>query len=353
MTAKWRFLVVGAGAIGTYIGAALAEAGHEVAFLVRERSASHLRKHGIRLEWASGRVTAISQPHIAAFPEKALNSAPYDLVILTLKNYHLPTFLEEISPHAERFPPILSLLNGVEAEALLESALGEGKVIAGTVTTAVARTAVGSAKVERMRGLGIGGGHPLAAKFVEIARAAGLNPRFYPNAAAMKWSKMLANLPANATSAILDMRPSEIFADPALARLEAEQLSEALRVMDALRLPVVNLPKAPVRALAFAVRRLPQPLLRPFMQKTLGSGRGGKMPSFHIDLHSGRGVTEVEALNGAVARSGERLGVPTPVNQALTEILTAIARGESPAEKWRHNPEALIRAVRGNPRTLP
>ena len=341
-------MVIGAGAIGTYIGAALAEAGHEVAFLVRERSALHLRKHGIRLEWASGRVTAIPQPHIAASPEEALDRAPYDLAILALKNYHLPAFLDEIHPHAERFPPILSLLNGVEAEAQLERALGEGKVIAGTVTTAVARTAVGNAKVERMRGLGIGGGHPLAAEFAKIARAAGLNPRLYPNAAAMKWSKLLTNLPANATSAILDMTPSEIFADPALARIEAEQLREALRVMEALRLPVVNLPKAPVRALAFAVRRLPRPFLRPFMQKALGSGRGGKRPSFHIDLHSGRGVTEVEALNGAVARFGARLGVPTPVNQALTKILTALARGKSPAEKWQRNPKALIRTVRDN-----
>jgi len=342
-------LVIGAGAIGTYIGAALAEAGHEVVFLVRPRTAAHLRAHGIRLEWASGRITAIPKPKVATSPDEALDGAPYNLAVLALKNYHLPAFLDEIRPRAEQFPPILSLLNGVEAEAQLATVLGDGKVIAGTVTTAVARTATGNAKVERMRGLGVGGGHPLAAQFAEIARTAGLNPRLYPNAAAMKWSKLLTNLPANATSAILDMTPAEIFANPALAKLEAEQLREALRVMAALRLPVVNLPGAPVRALAFAVRGLPQPLLRPFMQKALGSGRGGKMPSFHIDLHGGRGITEVDALNGAVARFGARLGVPTPVNQSLTEVLTAIARGDSPSEKWRRKPAALIRAVRGEP----
>ena len=57
------------------------------------------------------------------------------------------------------------------------------------------------------------------------------------------------------------------------------------------------------------------------MVRAVGGGRGGKMPSFHIDLHTGRGKSEVEWLNGAVARYGIKFGVPAPVNQRLTAIL--------------------------------
>jgi 2-dehydropantoate 2-reductase len=66
------------------------------------------------------------------------------------------------------------------------------------------------------------------------------------------------------------------------------------------------------------------------------------MPSFHIDLHSGRGQSEVDFLNGAVARFGKRLGVPTPANQALNETLMAITRGELALESFSHNPQALL-----------
>ena len=66
------------------------------------------------------------------------------------------------------------------------------------------------------------------------------------------------------------------------------------------------------------------------------------MPSFHIDLHGGRGRTEVSFLNGAVARYGARAGVPTPVNSLLTSTLEALTAGEADIETYRHKPEALI-----------
>ena len=62
---------------------------------------------------------------------------------------------------------------------------------------------------------------------------------------------------------------------------------EALAVMAAQGIRPVNLPEMPVRALALALR-LPSFLARPVLKKVVGGGRGGKMPSFHIDLHAGR-----------------------------------------------------------------
>jgi 2-dehydropantoate 2-reductase len=162
----------------------------------------------------------------------------------------------------------------------------------------------------------------------------------------MKWSKMLTNLLANATSAILDMTPAEIFAHPEIYKLEVQQLREALRVMAAQNINVVDLPGTPVRALAFAVRYLPPGVSRMLLRNAVGSGRGGKMPSFHIDLNSGRGQTEVDALNGAVVRFGERLGVETPVNHLLNLTLRELAGGEIPRNTYKHDPDKLLRKCR-------
>jgi 2-dehydropantoate 2-reductase len=88
--------------------------------------------------------------------------------------------------------------------------------------------------------------------------------------------------------------------------------------------------------------RLPGFVARPIMVKAVGGGRGGKMPSFHIDLHAGRKNSEVEWLHGAVMRHGEKLGVPTPVSRLLTETLLAMVRGEIPIAEFSRQPDKLI-----------
>ncbi len=157
----------------------------------------------------------------------------------------------------------------------------------------------------------------------------------------MKWSKMLTNLVANPTSAILDYTAAQVFADKRLYKIEIEMLRECLAVMEAQKIPVVNLPGTPVRALEFATR-LPLWLSKPMLGRAAGSGRGAKMPSFHIDLHSGRGKSEVDYLHGAIVRAGEKTGVPTPVNKVLTETLLRLTSGELSAEQFSHQPEKLL-----------
>jgi 2-dehydropantoate 2-reductase len=69
------------------------------------------------------------------------------------------------------------------------------------------------------------------------------------------------------------------------------------------------------------------------------------MPSFHIDLHSGRKGNEVAYLNGAVVRAGQRVGVDTPVNATLTETLMSLGGGEMPLSSFRNQPEKLLARV--------
>jgi 2-dehydropantoate 2-reductase len=347
-----HILSIGAGAIGTYIGGSLALRGHQVVFVERPEMAEKLRSRGLRLN-LSGTENHLPGPRVVHSIEKALAIHDFDAALFALKSFDTPNFLASLTAPSESLPPFLCLSNGVDNEPAIAAALGPDKVIAGTVTSAVGRRDVGEIVLGKLRGVGVAlpehGGRTaegrLCERLVTAMDAAGLNGQLFASAADMKWSKMLTNLIANASSAILDMPPGEIFTHPGLYRLEIRQLRECLQVMAAQGIKVVDLPGTPVRLLAFAVKYLPLTVSRPLLGKAVGGGRGSKMPSFHIDLHAGRGKSEVDFLNGAVVRAGQRANIPTPVNSLLTEKLLALTRGEIPLESYRAQPEELIKAL--------
>ena len=342
MNTSLRWLVVGAGAIGTYLGASLQLHGQQVTFLEQAAAAAEIRQRGLRLQLERNKSYNIAHPCLAVSMEEALQGTTFDAVILAIKSFDTTSFLEKAMPHQQYLPVLICFQNGVENEARLASSLGADRVIPGTVTSAVARRAVGDIIAERQRGLGMSSLHPHSIRFAQVFNQAGLNTRLYHRPADMKWSKMLTNLVGNATSAILDLTPAQVFADPKLFKLEIRQLREALAVMQSFEIRAVNLPGVPVRLLALAARHFPYSIAQPLMQRTVGRGRGAKMPSFHIDLHSGRGQSEVDYLNGAVVRAGTHNGVPTPVNALLNETLLGLISGAIPLAKFHHNPPALL-----------
>jgi 2-dehydropantoate 2-reductase len=339
-----NWLIFGAGAIGTYIGGALILSGHvdrRLVFVERPDIAARIGSQPFRLDLL-GRTSTIPYPRVVPSLSVALQSGAFDVSLLALKSYDTQAFLDGLGELVGRLPPVLCLQNGVENEDLLANALGKERVISGTVTSAVGRLDAGHIVLERRRGIGVTRGHPLSERIYEEFIPADLNPRLYARPLDMKWSKMLTNLLANASSAILNLTPAQIFAHPGLFNLERQQLLETLKVMKKLGIRVVSLPGTPVRLLAFAVKALPAPLSRPLLQRAVGKGRGEKMPSFHIDLYAGRKQSEVDYLNGAVVRFGARVGVPTPVNQLLNETLLALASGDLPLETYALQPEKLL-----------
>jgi 2-dehydropantoate 2-reductase len=346
---KLKVLTFGAGAIGTYIGGSLALAGHQVVFVEQQKVADELRQKGMRLdltldERRKTKEASLLDPSsfvIVGSLEEALRYGPFDVALFALKSFDTQAALEGIRPFAEKMPPILCLSNGVSNEPMIAEMLGSDKVIYGTVTSAIGRRGAGDSVLEKLRGVGIAKGHPLSEKLNDALNKAFLNSHLFDDAASMKWSKMLTNLIANPTSAILDMTAAQVFANKDLYKIEIDMLKECLDVMQVQGLDVVNLPGTPVRALAFATR-LPLWLSKPFLSRAAGAGRGAKMPSFHIDLHSGRGRSEVEYLHGAVVRAGEKFNVPTPVNRVLTETLLALTRKEVPLEEFAHRSEKLV-----------
>ena len=339
-----KFLIFGAGAIGTYVGGSLVLADHLVVFLERPDAGAELRQHGLCLE-INGQTRRIENPQVSTSLEEAIAFGPFDAAVFALKSYDTQAALQTLVTYKASLPPVLCLQNGVENEALLASVLGNDQVIAGTVTSSIGRRGVGDILLERSRGIGVAAGQPLADSLVAALDDAGLPARLYPDGAGMKWSKLLTNLLANASAAILDMTPAEVFSHPGLYRLEIDQLREALAVMDAQGIKVVNLPGTPVRALSFVARVLPLSLSRLLLRRAVGSGRGAKMPSLHIDLHRGRGKSEVDTLNGAVVRYGERCGISTPVNRLFNETLLALTEGRIAMGTYTRQPEKLIHGV--------
>lgn len=341
MEKKLKILSIGAGAIGTYVGGSLALQGHDVVFLERPDIASQLQDQPFRL-FLDGKEHKIDHPQIATSIEGAIKLGKFDLALFALKSFDTDGALEILKPFAKDLPPFLCLSNGVENEEKITYAIGIDKTITGTVTTAIGRNGPGDITLERLRGIGIAAGHPLSKDLVEIFNQAALNAQYFNVAADMKWSKMLTNLIANSTSAILDLSPSDVFRHPGLYYLEISQLRECLQVMKAQGINVVDLPGTPVKALAFVVKYLPLRISRPILSKAVGGGRGEKMPSFHIDLHSGRGKSEVEYLNGVVARYGEKFNIPTPANMLLNSTLQDLTYKQAAISDYYHKPERLL-----------
>ena len=275
----------------------------------------------------------------------ALKTGTFDAAVQAVKSYDTDDLLETLRPFRSSLPPVLCLQNGVENELKIAMALGEDRVIAGTVTTAVGRRDAGDIILEKWRGMGVADESGQHGNVLAALQNANLKAQGFKHAASMKWSKMMTNLIANASSAILQMTPGEIFAHPGLYRLELDMLRETLHVMAANNIPVTNLPGTPVIALAWAVKNLPEAISRPILGRQVAGGRGAKMPSFYLDLTSGRGKSEVEYLNGTVVRFGEKVGVPTPVNRLLNETLLSLTRGELPLDSFKRHPEKLLKLL--------
>ena len=342
MTKPLSVLCFGAGAIGSYVGGSLAAKGHNVVFYDRPETILKIMSNGIHIKPAGGPKLDLENPILTSDLNEVLNEIKFDFSILAVKSYDTDELLNQWQDFSEKIPPVLCLQNGVENEPKIEKLIGKENVIAGTVTTAIGKKDDGTIIVEKLRGIGVSGQHSLSELIIEGANQAGLNAVYFPDKKNMKWSKLLTNLTANASSAILNMTPGEILANKKLYDMEIEQLREALRVMDSMSIRVCDLPGTPVRLFAYLVRYLPTFLSKRILTKAMASGRGAKMPSFYIDLMSGRKKSEVEYLNGSVVRFGAGAGVETPVNRFLTETLLKITKGELPQSTYEKNPKKLL-----------
>lgn len=341
-----RIVVVGAGAIGCLVGGRLAAAAHEVTLVTREWLAGTIATSGLRLNVGG---QSLYVPEIAAVTtvnEAVAEFGPFDLALFTMKSYDTAAGIRDLSEAVRQPLPVLSLQNGVGNEQLLSAAFGADQVIAGVITSpaempvpGVIRAssgAIGLAALDRATPV-----DPIAVAF----RSAEFETRIYDDWRGLKWSKLLLNMLGNATSAILDWSPEQVFGDSRLFDLEWRAWSEALAVMQALGIEVVSLPGYPLPWAVQLFRWLPPSILQPVVRRAIAGGRSGKMPSLQIDLARGRADSEITVLNGAVVVAGRQVAVETPVNAALTTILTDIVRGIADWAAFQGRPDRLLAVV--------
>jgi 2-dehydropantoate 2-reductase len=303
--------VVGRGAVGTYLGDALQGVGVSVAYA--PRALEDVQRY---------------DADVAIVATKAFDT---DSAIETLRRAIAdPVKCVFVSPQ-----------NGVGNEEKIAAAFNADNVVAAALTTPVDRDRDGKVMAANEGGLALA---PLGANaynwLVAMFSGAGLNVKVLDDWRSLKWSKLALNVVANASCAILNVLPNRLVHYEKVFTLEIRMIREVRAVMQAMGVAAVDLPRYPVRAL-LNVASLPSPVARGLLARSIASARGTKPPSLLLDLRHAKTQTEVDVLNGAVARFGREHHVPTPVNAVYARVLNDIAHTPPLWAKYRERPDTL------------
>ncbi len=294
-----RIAVLGAGAVGCYFGGMLARAGAPVTLIARGQHAAAIERDGLRLRT----LTFDERVPVAAGSDVERVSAA-DLVLLTVKTLDTETAARAAAPHLRPDAVMVSLQNGVDNVERIREASGIDAVAA-VIYVAVAMSSPGAVR-HSGRGDVVVGNLPGQRRDLDwIARAferAGVRCRVSTNIPVELWTKLVINCAYNAVSALTRSRYDAIVRDPWIRNVLTRAVEEAAAVAGASGV------------------HLDTPSL---LESTLALGET-TMPdatsSTAQDLARGK-KTEIDSLNGYIARQGAALGVPTPVNSTLHALV--------------------------------
>jgi 2-dehydropantoate 2-reductase len=316
-----RYVVVGAGAVGSHVGGMLARAGHSVVMLVREGQAQHIARDGLVLEGLGGShrvaVRAVTTPTAVAAA---------DAVLLCVKSQDTAEVARAIGLFLPAHVPVVSLQNGVRNAALLEEHLGAGRVVAGVVTFNAVSSSAGRSLLALRGGLVLAES-AAAGPLVRELCAAGVPTSTTDRIEGALWSKLLVNL-GNGLCALTGQTTRQALADPVFCRLAARVLAEGLAVLDEAGVTPAPLGGVDARWLLWALQ-LPLPaLVRRLLSRLVHpEARGSTAQS----LARGSG-TEIEFLSGEIARLAEVCGARAPLNSAVRDWI--LARQARPVPAW-------------------
>lgn len=315
-------VVVGAGAVGSFFGAMLARSGHKVTLIGRAPQVEAMTRDGLQLHRA-GRVEAV---RVAATTElDALRDA--DLVLVCVKSADTEAVARAIAPLLAPGALVLSLQNGVDNADTIARHVGQ------TVFPAVVYVAVAMPEPGVVRHYGRGDlviGARTAKKagddeapqphedglvasmqhVVDLFAAAEVPVRISDDVIGELWSKLLVNCAYNAISALTQFPYGRLAAMPEIRETQAAVVREVLAVAQAEGHPL------DADASTTAMERI-------------AAAMPAQLSSTAQDLARGK-PTEIDHLNGYVARRGAAHGIPTPVNQTL-HALVKLAESAGPA----------------------
>jgi 2-dehydropantoate 2-reductase len=297
-----KFLIVGPGAMGCLFAARLSKAGFDVTLLdyIAER-AKQINEQGVLVEGVTGEYV-VKVPTVAG----DVASSP-DLVLICVKSYKTRQASETIKAWLPADAVVVTLQNGVGNLEILEHVFGKERILGGV--TSEGATLLGPGKI-RHAGQGetiIGpGGDPNgpAENLVSAFGQAGFKTKSVDNVRDLIWGKLIINVGINALTAITRLKNGRLPEVPGTRLVLKEAVKEAVAVAAAKN---IQLP-------------YPDPLGRVIQ---VCEATAGNMASMLQDVLKEK-ETEVDAINGAIVREGEALGVPTPVNLTLTSLVHAI-----------------------------
>ena len=304
-------VVVGAGAVGSYYGAMLARAGHRVTLIGRAPHVAAIQQRGLQLH-KGGKVESI---RLGASTELgAVRDA--DLVLFCVKSTDTEGVGRDIAPHVRADALLLSLQNGVDNAATL-ARLVRGTVVPTVVYVATAMPESGAVQHNGRGELVIG---PLDAAqandaalqqrlqaVVALFASADVPVKISPDVMAELWSKLLLNCAYNAISGLAQLPYGVMATVPDVVDLQRAVVREVVAVANA------DGVKLDLDAALQTMERL-----------------AATMPTQHSstaqDMARGK-RSEIDHLNGTVARRGAALGVATPANQALYALVKLVEAG--------------------------
>jgi 2-dehydropantoate 2-reductase len=320
--------VMGAGAIGSYVGGVLASAGMDLVLVGRPRAKGEFEGSGLNLSDLNGRVLSVSKTRIT-FATTASALGQCEVVLCCVKSAQTAAAAAEMKGVLAPDVVVVSLQNGVRNPEVLRNALPGRTVLAGIVEFNVVaqgggafrRTTSGALLIEatsdaRMRVLG------------DALSQAGIAVKQVVDVRRYQWAKLVVNL-NNAIGALSDVPTQELVLSKGYRKILAGTMDEALRVLRVAGIRPGRLGPLPVTLFPYLLR-LPTPVLK------LAAGAQVKIDpqarsSMWQDLAKGR-PTEVDDLNGEIVRLAEThasAGATAPLNRRMVEIVhEAEKRGE-------------------------
>ncbi len=301
-----KIAVVGAGAMGSLFGGLLAASGEDVTLVdVWQEHIEAINAEGLRIGGPEGSRTI----SVKATTDPS-SVGPVDLIILFVKSYDTLKATGDALPMVSEGTVFLSLQNGLGNIEKISEAAGSDRVIPGT--TAHGCTLIGPGEIFHAGSGPTIIGEPNG-RVTERARSikdaldrAGIETEISGNINGALWSKVLVNVGINPLTALKGFRNGELLDDPETRGVMRSAVEEAMDVAEAQGIdlgPGDHVEKVYDVARATAMNK----------------------SSMLQDVERGR-KTEIDALNGAVARLGKTLGVDTPVNEALTAAVRGLKK---------------------------
>ena len=315
--------IMGAGAIGLYVGGMLAHGGAQVVFAARGRTLEAIGR-GLAVSRYDGFKAELKPGQYHSGGAEAL--AECDVVLFCTKSGDTESAARQLADVLKPGAVVISLQNGIGNVDLLKSLLPAHEVVAGTVPFNVVRLSPNAVHCS-MEGKVLIAASPVSDRLVASAGRSGLKLEIHRDLEAVQWGKLLLNL-NNGLSVISGLPLRRQFEDAGYRTVLAMAMEELLAALDAAGIRAIGATRTNPRMIP-KVLRLPTWLFRLLARQQLKMDDTARSSSWD-DLKAGR-EPETRFLNGAVCALAETHGRTAPVNAMICRLVDqAFAAGTSP-----------------------